>query len=77
MTCSELQAAWAEARTQPDFYAAFEALTGLDKTTVGGHFAAWNQMPHSEAVAIAERQGTTVHDGGFQAYLAEVTASGA
>lgn len=76
MKYAEIKAAWTKAQERvviADFYATFSAETGLTKDVVQGHFADWNQMPHSEAIAIAERHGTTVRDGGFQAYLAEVT----
>ncbi len=70
-----IRAAWlaANAGASGDFHAGFQLATGIPRSVVEEHFAAWNRLPHEETVAIAERHGTTVREGGFHAYLAEVT----
>jgi hypothetical protein len=70
-----IRAAWAKAQGgKPDeFHAAFERASGIPEAVVAEHFAAWNLLPRAEVEFIAERHGTTITDGGFQAYLAEVT----
>lgn len=77
MTYAEIKAAWDTARSQAlgldSFYERFETLTGIPRDAVAEHFTAWNLLSHSEAEAVAERHGTTLRDGGFQAYLADVT----
>jgi len=76
MTTAELITAWHEAQLAyhdgGNFYAVFAEKAGLDEAEVKQHFRDWNELPHEQVVAIAERQGTTVREGGFQAYLAEV-----
>lgn len=74
MNAHEALAAWKEAQAceTPGFYEKFEQLTGINEFSVTSDFQCWGKLSHSTAVAIAERQGLTVHEGGFQAYLAEL-----
>jgi hypothetical protein len=74
MYVPEVMAAWKEAQAceTHDFYEKFYHLTGLDEATVKRRFSMWNLLPHEQAVAIAERNGVTVEEAGFQAYLVEV-----
>jgi hypothetical protein len=67
MTARDLLNIWRQAQAAPDFYVAFEAKTGLTKDVVIKHFNTWNGLPYAEAQAIADRQGVSLKDGGFQA----------
>ena len=48
-------------------------MTGFSEETVKKHFKDWNELPRTDVETIATRHGTTVKDGGFQAYLVEQT----
>ena len=76
MTYAQIKAAWTEAQTAgPAFYSKFEAATGLSQETVTTLFGRWNRLSFAETEGIAARHGTTLREGGFQAYLAEVYSS--
>jgi len=73
----EIEDAWRQSQQRTEglphraFYDIFQELTGLTQIEVRNRFNEWNDLTHEEAERIAEKHGTTVRDGGFQAYLAE------
>ena len=73
MTAEHLIRVWKDAQLFEGewFYDKLQMWTGLTKEQVTTAFADWNKLSHADAVAIAERHGVTVAEGGFQAYLAE------
>lgn len=73
MTAKEMLAAWKVASTKK-FYEEFEKLTGFSKTEVEKHFGDWNKLSHETAEQIAYDCGVTLHEGGFQGYLATLTS---
>jgi len=74
LTFEDIDSAWKAAQDDPDtFYECMEVLTGFTKDQIKTHFADWNKLSHEEAETIAERHGITLEEGGFQAYLAEVS----
>ena len=78
MSITRIQAAWLKASqgTEADFYPTFERLTGLRESDVRQCFADWNLLSHATAEQIAEGQGVSIREGGFQAYLAVIVATG-
>jgi hypothetical protein len=73
MTAQYILRVWNEARASEgaDFYENLKAGTGLTEEQVTTAFADWNRLSYEEAFQISRRQGLTVREGGFQAYLAE------
>lgn len=78
MTAIEILAAWkaAAAAGGSQFYAEFERLTGFTEADVKRHFGDWNRLSHETAEKIAEDNGVTIREGGFQAYLATIKRTG-
>lgn len=75
LTFKDIDAAWKDAqnasrRGAGDFYELVAEKLGLTERVLKQHFAHWNKMPHTEAVAIAKEYGADVRKSGFTAYLA-------
>ena len=74
----EVLDAWAAARAAGGdrFYEELHRLTGLTEADVKEHFAAWTKLRHETAEEVAEENGVTVREAGFQAYLTNVLRLG-
>jgi hypothetical protein len=74
MTAQEVLKHWNAAkpgRSFLDFLQEFERSTGIRQDDVTRLFVKWNRIPQEEAEAIALKHGTTLREGGFQAFLVE------
>lgn len=78
MTAADILTAWktAQAAGGAAFYSTFESLTGFSEAGVKQHFADWNHLTHAAAEEVAEENGVTVREAGFQAYLADIKRIG-
>jgi hypothetical protein len=76
VTFEQIKAAWDKASdngktTNANFYSRFGTATGLSRPYLRRKHDQWLCLGRLESQAIADKHGTNLRDGGFQAYLAE------